>query len=482
MKSAFGVLVCIVLLLASCGQQASPATEMALAPSETPLSPTDTPVPPTATPVPPTQTPLPPTATPVPPSATPTPTPVPPTATVTPSPEPFPGPDFEGIVVTFDGQTCTVSGTELPVGEHQFVVKNLSGQRALLQISHYGCGHTFHDVVEIPGVQNQQLGATAAEHTWISFPECSMERNRSTGDFIHTCSLGQVGEYGIAVEGRGTTLLCAPLKVIEGRSPRSPTQAGDSARCVTVNGLDRGYLLHIPAGWTSQEPVPVVFVFHGWTQSATAMQLDYGWDEVADLANFLVVYPAGVQSSWNAGGNIQCYAASQNLNESAFVRQMLSDLSTVASIDPKRIYAMGYSQGGMLAYRLACEMSDIFAAIAPLSASMTYGRCQPQQAVSVIHVHGLGDGIVPYSGGGPYNTPPVESGIAAWVEFSGCTGSAEVESLSDRVTRTAYASCEAGTAVELYTIESGDHRQPGLGFHRDLASTFWDFFAAHPKP
>ena len=207
------------------------------------------------------------------------------------------------------------------------------------------------------------------------------------------------------------------------------------------------------------------------------MQVHYGWDEVADLANFLVVYPAGVQSSWNAGGTLG-YAASQNLNESAFVRQMLSDLSTVASIDPKRIYATGLSMGGMLAYRLACEMSDIFAAIAPFSACMQYSRCQPQQAVSVIHVHALDDGTVPYSGGGPYNTPPVESAIAAWVEFSGCTGSAEVESLSEGVTHTTYAPCEAGTAVELYTIESVGHRLAGHGF----TSTFWDFFAAHPKP
>jgi polyhydroxybutyrate depolymerase len=336
-------------------------------------------------------------------------------------------------------------------------------------------------VVEIPGVQNQQLAATAAEHTWISFPECSMERNRSTGDFIHTCSLGQVGEYGIAVEGHSTTLLCAPLKVIDGGSPQSPTQAGDSARCVTVNGLDRGYLVHIPAGWTSQEPVPVVFVFHGWTVSATAMQLTWEWDEVADLANFLVVYPVGVQWSWNSSQSDPGYAASQSLNESAYVRQMLSDLSTVASIDPKRIYAMGHSQGGMLAYRLACEMSDTFAAIASVAGPMTYRLCQPQQAVSVIHVHGLADEYVPYSGGGGYGSPPVESGIAAWVEFSGCTGSAEVETLSEGVTHTTYAPCEAGTAVELYTIESAGHfRQPPLVM--SSVEVIWDFFAAHPKP
>jgi polyhydroxybutyrate depolymerase len=163
------------------------------------------------------------------------------------------------------------------------------------------------------------------------------------------------------------------------------------------------------------------------------------------------------------------------------VRQMLSDLSTVASIDPKRIYAAGFSQGGMLAYRLACEMSDTFAAVASVSGPMTYRLCQPQQAVSVMHVHGLADEYVPYSGGGPDNYPPVEPGIAAWVGFAGCTGSSEVESLSEGITHTTYAPCEAGTAVELYTIESIRHSLPPMR-GMSIAEVIWDFFAAHPKP
>jgi polyhydroxybutyrate depolymerase len=212
------------------------------------------------------------------------------------------------------------------------------------------------------------------------------------------------------------------------------------------------------------------------------MQSDSGLDDIADVANLLVVYPEGVERSWNAGGAQPGYAAANDLDEAAFVGQMLSDLGTVASIDPKRIYAVGMSQGGTLAYRLACEMSDIFAAIAPVAAfKPRLPPCRPQQAVSVIHVHGLADEIVPYSGGGPYGLPPVEPGIKFWVDFAGCFGSAVVERLSNGVTHTAYASCEAGTAVELYTIESGHHVWP----QEDLfpaTEILWEFFAAHPKP
>jgi polyhydroxybutyrate depolymerase len=134
----------------------------------------------------------------------------------------------------------------------------------------------------------------------------------------------------------------------------APTiQPGDSERKLTVNGLERSYLLHIPPGLDSQQPLPVVFAFHGGSQTPRGMRTVTRLNDVADQANFLVVYPEGVYRSWNAGhccGN----AVTHNVDEPAFIRQMLFDLGTIASIDPKRIYALGYSNGGMLAYRLAC--------------------------------------------------------------------------------------------------------------------------------
>lgn len=359
MKSRTGVLVCLaLLLLVSCGEQASSVTDVALAPSVTPLPPTGTPVPPTVTPVPPTDTPLPPTPTSAPPTATPTPTPLPPTAT------------------------------------------------------------------RLPPTPTQAPSAT----------------------------------------------------------PVGTIQAGDYERQVVADGRERSYLLHVPPGWTSQEPVPVVFAFHGYTQMARILQSNSGLDDIADVANFLVVYPEGVERSWNTGGASPGLATALGVDEPAFVRQMLADLGTVASIDPKRIYAAGMSQGGILSYRLACEMSDILAAIAPVAAFRpSFPACQPQQAVSVIHVHGLADAELPYAGGGPWNNPPIEAGITFWADFDGCTGSPVVEELSNGVTHTAYAPCEAGTAVELYTIDSGYHFWPSEDVF-PAAQVIWDFFAAHPQP
>ena len=171
-------------------------------------------------------------------------------------------------------------------------------------------------------------------------------------------------------------------------------------------------------------------------------------------------------------------------DEAAFVRQMLSDLETLASLDPRRIYAVGFSNGAMLVYRLACEMSDTFAAVAPLAGTLFYTPCQPQQPVSLVHVHGLEDTVVPYAGGGDLisgGVPSVEQGIATWVQLDGCSRAAQVEQQEGGITHTAYTSCQSGSAVELYTVQVLGHGWPSMA-EFPASEVIWDFFVAHPKP
>jgi polyhydroxybutyrate depolymerase len=223
-----------------------------------------------------------------------------------------------------------------------------------------------------------------------------------------------------------------------------------------------------------------VFVFHGNPGDANGMRW-IGFDEISDLEHFIVIYPEGVEQSWNTGAKGPGSAIAQNVDESAFIKKILSDLEKIVKFDPKRIHAIGYSQGGSLVYRLACNMSDTFAAIASISGSMEYSPCNPSQAVSVIHVHGLEDRKVPFSGGGPWELSPIEKGINTWVNLDNCTDSAKEEDYSNGITHVSYTSCQSGTSVELYTIDSGDHTWPS----KDEISTsevIWDFFASHPKP
>lgn len=266
-------------------------------------------------------------------------------------------------------------------------------------------------------------------------------------------------------------------------APTSTAVPSSFERKVTIDDLERSYLLYIPPGLDSQQPVPLVFAFHGYGEKAIGMQRMSGLNDVADLANLLVVYPKGVFSSWNIGEEAPGYAIEHNIDDSAYVREILLDLSTIANIDPQRIYAVGFSQGGQLAYRLACDMSDTLAAIVSVSGGMEYDACQPSEAVSILHVHGLIDGTAPFSGGGIYQPSPVENGIDAWVQFDDCTGSPLVETQNEGyrlITHTAYASCQGNTTVELYIVESGAHDWPS--HFMPISEIIWGFFATHPKP
>jgi polyhydroxybutyrate depolymerase len=279
------------------------------------------------------------------------------------------------------------------------------------------------------------------------------------------------------------------------RTPGTPTstaappiESGGIERTLTVGGLTRTYLLHMPPGFGSPGALPVVFVFHGFAQSGETARQYTGFDEIADSAGFVVVYPNGTGSkpSWNAGGCCG-YAVIEEVDDAAFVRHILSDVGAVTSIDPKRIYATGFANGAMLTYRLACEMSDTFAAIAPVAGVLFYyGRCQPEQPVSVIHIHGLDDPDVPFAGDGlsgfGQQYPPVEYGISTWARLDGCSGLAQVE-IHGRLTHTTYEPCRAGTAIELYKISGMGHAWPEPSEDSlDASRIIWRFFAAHPKP
>jgi polyhydroxybutyrate depolymerase len=269
----------------------------------------------------------------------------------------------------------------------------------------------------------------------------------------------------------------------------TPTiQPGVSTHSILVSGAKRLYTRYVPSNLSKLNSVPVVFAFHPWFGTSTDMMVLTLFNSIAEQNNFLVIYPQGIDDSWNAGGCCGT-AMDQSIDDIAFVRQMLSDLETMVPIDPKRIYATGWSNGGILAYRLACEMSDTFAAIAPVAGVLWYSPCQPEQPVSVMHVHGMNDKTVPFEGGKsdledlgivPHGliVPSVSQGIATWVQLDGCAGS-PVEEKQDVITHISYTSCRAGTTVELYKIDYQDHLYPQLF---PTSKKIWEFFAANPKP
>jgi polyhydroxybutyrate depolymerase len=187
-----------------------------------------------------------------------------------------------------------------------------------------------------------------------------------------------------------------------------------------------------------------------------------------------VVYPNGTgpanQLSWNAG---DCcgYASQSSVDEMAFIRGILAEVGALATIDPARIYATGFSNGGFLSYRIACEMADTFAAVAPVGGVLRFPACEPANPISLIHFHGLSDNVVPYDSGG-------KAGLELFATLDGCTDSTTVE-VNPVTAHTIYTSCQEGTAVELYTVEPMGHMWPSQ-YILPASQIMWEFFKAHP--
>jgi len=296
----------------------------------------------------------------------------------------------------------------------------------------------------------------------------------------------------------GCSSVATPEVVIEsspqeGLSPNVPPVseliAGDFEHSITVSGIERIYSLHVPSGVDASMPLPVVFVFHDYTKAIATLRFQSKFDDISDANNFMVVYPHGIGASWNGGGCCGI-AVEDNLDDVEFVNQILIELRKTFTLDAQRIYTAGFSNGGMMAYRLGCEMSETFAAVAAVEGVLFYDQCEPKNAVSLIHFHGLADPFVPYAGGNGieeaslYDFPPVETGIEKWEQWSGCSNLPQV-SMQGLITHTVYSDCKNNTAVELYTFEGMEHAWPqpkGSGhLNFPATQTIWDFFVAHPK-
>jgi polyhydroxybutyrate depolymerase len=279
--------------------------------------------------------------------------------------------------------------------------------------------------------------------------------------------------------------------------------AGETTRPLTHDGLERNYILYIPASINRSQPVPLVFVFHGGTGNAESAIRMSGFNGAADQNGFAVVYPNGtgrlsndILLTWN-GGTCCGYAQEKNVDDIGFVRAIVTDLRTLMNIDPKRIYATGMSNGGILSQRLACEAADLFAAIAPVSGTLNFLPCNPSQPISVIEFHGTEDQHIPYDGGfGPKSLvivdfASVEFSVGFWTSYDGCNSQPQTNSVDD-IRHDTWTGCTGSSSVELYTIIGGGHAWPGgLGGLADsdqpttaISATqlIWTFFAAHPKP
>ena len=255
------------------------------------------------------------------------------------------------------------------------------------------------------------------------------------------------------------------------------------------DGLSRRYAVYLPPSADTSRPLALVFDFHGGLGNSRTSERA-GFNDVADREGFVVVYPNGTNRlgthkllTWNAGGCCGS-AQSQGVDDVGFVRAIVANLRTHLNVDPKRIYATGMSNGGMMSHRLGCEAADLFAAIAPVSGTLNFSPCKPSRPISVVEFHGTADQHVPYEGGyGDQSLVHVDfasvsRSLRFWAASDGCE-SQPISRTSGDVRHDTWAGCAGSTSVELVY----DRRRRAVwpnGPGVDATTLIWTFFAAHP--
>lgn len=203
----------------------------------------------------------------------------------------------------------------------------------------------------------------------------------------------------------------------------------DSIVAVLVAQQPRIAYLHVPATIDRERKYPLVIGFHGGGANAQGYIEQSQLVAKGERAGFIVVCPEGTpfrrmprHRVWNSGPEYS--TSSGNADDVAFTRLLIDEISSRYPIDPKRIYATGFSNGGQMSYRLALELSHRIAAIAPMSGGRLAEGRRPSRPVPVLHIHGTADGVYPLAGGlGPYSIGstahvPIDAVILEWCRFN----------------------------------------------------------------
>ena len=260
----------------------------------------------------------------------------------------------------------------------------------------------------------------------------------------------------------------------EAARPSPPT--GTSTQAFETRDGTRRVVLHLPPTQPSRSGVarlsPLLLLLHGSNADGQEIRAQSGMDAVADRSGVVVAYPEGVRgifgrasADWNAGGCCG-YAQRHEVDDVGFLRQVIDDLSARLPIDPTRIYVAGFSDGGRMAYRAACEMPDRLAAIAVVSGSLVAEDCRPSRVVPLVAVHGTADDDVSYEEPLPHAFAPaapegagrLPPSVRYWARLAGCAGYREGRRRAD-VRRGEFQRCP-GTAIVMWSIEGGTHRWP----------------------
>jgi polyhydroxybutyrate depolymerase len=273
---------------------------------------------------------------------------------------------------------------------------------------------------------------------------------------------------------------------------------------IQVGRYEREYLLYRR---DKSAPKPLIIVLHG-EYGAIRGARKLGFEELADENGFAVVYPRGTNKQWMDGRHNDFTLNNRGLDDIAFLRALTDKLIADKVADPERIYVVGFSGGGIMAYRAACEMTGTFAAVASVAASMARGYeylCRPSRPIPLMIINGTADPVTPWKGGtvsmvgsnvSSGEIISVDKNVAFWRRENKCADSSHLEAIDtdpslSPVFHHRWDKCD----VELYEIRDGDHSWPGqkspliapIMFHMgntaplDATKVIWEFFKSKAR-
>lgn len=291
-----------------------------------------------------------------------------------------------------------------------------------------------------------------------------------------TSSAGQAG-----TSGAGGTAGEGAMEAPQTCPATSMLTPGEATQTIQVGGMTRSFILHVPASYTGQTPVPLVLDFHGILMSSSLQRSFSGFAQLSESEGFIVAFPEGTDTAFNLG---ICCTSSTAIDDVAFARAIVTQLSQQGCIDRKRVHSAGYSMGGGMSMKLACEAADVFASIAYSAFDLMPEEdlpCHPSRPIAALAFRSTGDPIVPYPGAVdtiPPNGNPnlvtfigAEANLTKWGMIDGCTGTPEAAGNGCQY----YRQCSAGVEVGLCTKQGGGHD------YMDAAAG-WAFMKQHPLP
>jgi polyhydroxybutyrate depolymerase len=243
-------------------------------------------------------------------------------------------------------------------------------------------------------------------------------------------------------------------------------------------GGDRPVEVILPEGFDNSREVPLVIALHGYGGNKDSVGRYFSLKRNVDAYDFILLNPQGMRDGlnsrfWNATPGC-CDGFNSGVDDAGYLRGVIEEALGRFRIDRGRIYVAGYSNGGFMAYRLACDSADYITGIFVLAGG-TYKDetlCQPSQPVQILHLHGTGDTTIKYDGGSAYPGAPEHPGalesIETWATYNGCEPGAvmldasEVDAVTvETASVTGFNNCPQDGQVELWTLPDAPHN-PGL--------------------